>query len=518
MSTKKDNKLKEEIILKAEADLEAFIKVVHPNRVLGGVHLELIAWLTRAEAKTHQLVLLPRDHQKSAIAAYYVAWLITRNPAIRILYVSATSTLAVKQLKFIKDILTSPNYKFYWPEMVNTKDNDREKWTDSEIAVDHPKRKEESIRDATVFTAGLTTTIVGLHCDYAILDDVVVDDNAYTNDGREKVRAQASYLASIAGTEGRQLVVGTRYHPKDLYSDFLSQVVTLYDEDTGEQTDSYSLYEVFEKQVESRGDGTGEFIWPRQQRKDGKWFGFNQQILAQKKAQYFDQTRFRSQYYNDPSDTSSSPIKQEHFQYYQRNAIKQIGSDWYMGDRRLNVFASIDFAYSLSKAADFTCICVIGVDSLNNYYVLDIERFKTNSIKEYFDKILQTYNKWSFKKLRAEITAAQSVIVKDLKENYLRKYNLSFTIEENRPTRNKEERILSILSPKYQNAQIYHYRGGNCSLLEEELVTVKSPHDDIKDALAAVVETAVGPTNRHSGHSFISGTQSHFHKRFGGVA
>jgi hypothetical protein len=159
---------KEAIRLKAESDLLAFIKLVHPHRALGAVHEELISWWTRQEAKSHQLVLLPRDHGKSAMVAYRVAWEITKNPAVRILYISSTSNLATKQLKFIKDILTSQIYRRYWPEMVNEEESAREKWTESEIAVDHPLRKKETVRDPTIFTGGLTTGLTGLHCDIAV--------------------------------------------------------------------------------------------------------------------------------------------------------------------------------------------------------------------------------------------------------------------------------------------------------------------------------------------------------------
>ena len=111
--------------------------------------------------------------------AYRVAWEITRNPAIRVLYISSTSTLAIKQVKFIKDILTSERYRFYWPEMVHPEESKREKWAETEFCVDHPLRKQESIRDATVFIAGLGKSITGLHCDVAVLDDVVVIETAY---------------------------------------------------------------------------------------------------------------------------------------------------------------------------------------------------------------------------------------------------------------------------------------------------------------------------------------------------
>lgn len=497
-------------------DLEVFINLTHPNRVLGDCHKELIRWWTRSDAKTHQLALLPRDHQKSALMAYRVAWEITKNPAIRILYISSTSNLATKQLKFIKDILTSDVYSKYWPNMVNREETRREKWTETEISVDHPLRRQEIVRDPTVFTAGLTTTIVGMHCDIAVLDDVVIDNNAYNQEGRTKVKDQVSYLASIGGTDSRLWAVGTRYHPLDLYNDMLGTTVEIFN-DEGEVITSEELYEIFERQVEDRGDGTGQFLWPRQQRGDGKWYGFNREILAKKKAQYADQTKFRAQYYNNPNDADSSSIDDSMFQKYNRQFLNQQNGFWYYRDKRLNVFASIDFAYSTNKKADFTAIVVVGIDTNQNYYVLDIDRFKSNSISEYFDRILKLFVKWNFKKLRAEVTAAQTVIVKDLKENYIRAHGLSLTIDEYRPNRyggTKEERIESILQHKYHNRQMWHYSGGNCELLEEELRQQKSTHDDIKDALASVVEICVPPSHQSSvRRSFVKEAS---HTRFGG--
>lgn len=520
MSTAKAPSKKELIKERAEADLQYFINLVHPQRVLGSVHKELISWWTREKAKSHQLVLLPRDHQKSALIAYRVAWELTKNPALRVLYISSTSNLATKQLKFIKDILTCDVYRFYWPEMVNEEESRREKWTEGEISLDHPERKREAVRDPSIFTAGLTTNIVGLHCDIAVLDDVVVGDNAYTEEGRSRTRTQASYLASIAGTDSRIWAVGTRYHPRDLYQDYLDMVYEIYN-DEGEVQDSHLLYEVFERQVESNGDGTGQFLWPRQQRYDGRWFGFDQKELSIKRAQYLDRTQFRAQYYNNPNDIESASISPEYFQYYEPSHLGQQMGRWFIKGKRLNVFASIDFASSLAKRADYTCIVVVGVDGNNNYYVLDIDRFKTNKISDYFNRILRMHKKWEFRKLRAEVSVAQEVIVKDLKENYIRPYGLALSIDEYRPTRHmgtKEERVEAILQPRYDNRQVWHYKGGNCQTLEEELVLQRPPHDDIKDCLAACIDVCVPPSGSGVMHSQRgSRYQEYVHPRFGGI-
>lgn len=510
--------LKEHTRAALENNLEMFIRVIHPNRVLGSIHSELCSYLTREEAKSHQLVLLPRDHCKSTIAAYLAAWLITRNPAIRILYISSMSNLAVKQLKFIKDILTSDRYRYYWPDMVKVDEGKREKWTESEISVDHPKRKEEVVRDPTVFTAGLTTSIVGLHCDLAIMDDVVTAQNAWTQDGRDKTLSQYSLLASIEGADARELIVGTRYHPLDMYGTLMDKKVNVYDE-VGELKEEKELYEVFLREVESQGDGSGEYLWPRQQRlSDGKWFGFNRTILEVKRSQYQGNTaQFRAQYYNNPNDIENSPIKAECFQYYDKSFLSHHNGQYFYKNNKLNVFAAIDFAYSTSKAADYSSIVVVGVDAWNNYYILDIDRFKSDRMSDYFQHLLKLHQKWEFRKVKAEVSVAQQVIVTDLKQNYIRPMGLNLAIEDFRPSRaqgNKEERINAILQPRYNNRQVWHYQGGMCQTLEEELVQGNPAHDDIKDALATCVDFCISPSlNRRTADPI-----QYNNIRFGGIS
>ena len=509
----------EEIREAAESDLLTFIKLVAPHRVLGAIHEEIITWWTRENAGDHQLLLMPRDHQKSALVAYRTAWEITRNPATTILYISATSTLAEKQLYFIKNILTSKTYRRYWPEMVNEQEGKREKWTNTEISVDHPLRKTEGVRDSTVFTAGLTTTITGLHFNVAVMDDVVVKENAYTEDGRNKVREQYSLLASIETAGSQEWVVGTRYHPKDLYSNLIEMEEEIYNEE-GDLVGASPVYETLQHEVEDLGDGTGEFLWPRQQRADGKWFGFNIAVLAKKRAKYLDKTQYRAQYYNNPNDPDNMRISLDKFQYYDRKLVKQDMGNWYYKGVKLNVFAAIDFAFSLRKKADSTTIAVVGIDSDNNYYVLDLDRFKTDKISVYFEHLLRMHNHWGFRKLRAEISVAQKVIVRELKEQYIKPHGLVISIDEYNPTRHegsKEERIAAILEPRYDNMQMWHYKGGNCQALEEELIMAHPPHDDIKDALAAAVDVAVAPSMRGF-RSKVKTNNVVYHSRFGGVA
>ena len=300
----------------AEADLLTFIRLVAPHRMLGAVHEDLCSWWCRDDALDNQLVLLPRDHQKSAMIAYRVAWWITKHPETTVLYVSATANLAEKQLKAVKDILLSDIYRFYWPEMVNENEGKRERWAVDEISVDHPKRKAEGVRDATIKAAGITANVTGLHCNVAVLDDVVVPDNAYTQIGRDAVRAFYSQLSSIESTGAKEWAVGTRYHPGDLYKDMMEMSESYYDEEADVDVER-NVYEVFERVVETNG----EYLWPKQRRTDGKTFGFDAKELARKKAKYLDITQFYAQYYNNPNAVETLLIHKISFSYYVRNKI-----------------------------------------------------------------------------------------------------------------------------------------------------------------------------------------------------
>jgi len=496
----------------AEQDLYTFVKLVAPNEVWGACHEELFSWWGRDEAKDNQLVLLPRDHKKSRAVAYRVAWWITKHPDTTILYVSATADLAEKQLSFIKSILTSEKYRFYWPDMVHPEEGKRTRWAVDEISVDHPRRKLENVRDATLKAVGITANTTGLHCNVAVMDDVVVPGNAYTETGRQQVRSFYSQLSSIETTGAKEWVVGTRYHPGDLYKDLMEMVEILYDEETEEETE-LAVYETFERVVET----DGEFLWPKQRRTDGKTFGFDQKELARKKAKYLDITQFYAQYYNNPNNAENRLIDSGKFQYYSREHLQNISGAWYLGDKQLNVFAAMDFAFTISNTSDYTVIMMVGMDEDSNYYVLDIDRFKTNKISTMYDHVQRLYMKWKFRKIRCEVVAAQRLIVQQFKE-HMRSQSIVFTIDEYNPpkTMSKKDRIAAVLEPRYNNNMIWHYKGGNCQTLEEELLLENPEHDDTKDALAACIEICKPPM-KHRRNWERQGNIV-YHSRFGGVS
>ena len=515
----KDTRL-QELRERCTNSLHAFACAVEPHRVWGECHRDLFDFWQESDVNDidNTLALMPRDHQKSHALAVRCAWEIYKNPAITIIYLSATSTLAERQLLDIQNILESRFFRRLSPEMINKDKGKRSMWNTTGIAVDHPDREREGVRDPTVSTCGLTTNTTGWHCIFLAKDDVVVPDNAYTLEGRKKVESGCSQFASILTNGGKECAVGTRYHPKDHYATLKSMTESVRDEED-EIVDERNVYAVHERQVET----DGVFLWPREARRtDGKMFGFNFRELDRKKAKYIDRLQFFAQYYNNPNDIENRAIDRGNFQYYKREHVSMQGGFWYYKSRKLNVYAYMDFAYSLSKRADWTCIVVFGIDWEFNVYVLDIVRFKTLKTATYFSNFKDMLIKWEFSRLRAEVSLAQAVIVQSLKTKAVEE-GIHCKIDDHRPNKSdgaKKERIDAALVPRYEESKIYHYKGGLCTYLEEEILLDNPEHDDISDTLAAGlssehVRKPRRPSREAEQRNAASSVQ--YHSRFGGT-
>jgi phage terminase large subunit-like protein len=499
-------------------DLWVFAQTMNPGYAYGDVHKSIYRWLqvytlynTDAGQTSNKLILLPRAHLKSHIIATWVSWMVTRHPEITILYVSATAELAETQLYAIKGILESGPYQYFFPEYIHPQDGKRDTWNNRKISLDHPERARQGIRDATISTAGLTTNTTGWHADVICGDDLVVPENAYTEEGRDAVRKKASQFTSIRNPGGFTIAAGTRYHPSDIYDTWKGQRYDVYDVE-GNITDVLPTWDIVEYAVEK----DGLFLWPRSKNEEGKSFGFDNNALSRIKSEYVDSVQFYAQYYNNPNDPGSNRIRRDRFQYIEPKQITYSDGDWYVRGKRVNIYAAIDFAYTVRKTSDYTAIVVIGIDCDGYIYVLDIDRFKTDKIVVMFEHIAELHSKWRIRKLRAEVTAAQSIIAEDLKDR-IRQEGMNLSIDEFRPSRkegSKEERMAAVLEPRYENLSVFHVKGGYTNALEEELILARPKNDDIKDALASAIEIAKKPSRAGNAER----TNNITYGRFGGVA
>lgn len=116
-------------------------------------------------------------------------------------------------------------------------------------------------------------------------------------------------------------------------------------------------------------------------------------------------------------------------------------------------------------------------------------------MSEYFKHIVDLHSQWGFKKLRAEVTVAQQVIVNEIKDK-IKMSGLTLPVDEFRPSAkegSKEERVAATLEHLYDDLRVWHREGGWTPQLEEELILARPSHDDIKDSMASAIEISVAP-------------------------
>lgn len=491
---------KEQIRQAAEQDLWFFARLVNDNYAYGDIHEKVFRWISREDAGTRQLILLPRGHLKSHCIATWVAWQITRKPWISVIYLSAGEDLAKDQLYAIKNMITNPVYKRYWPQMINEREGDREHWSAYSINVDHPERKKRGIRDHTLIVKTVKSNFIGLHCDALVFDDVVVPNNAYTEGGRKDVQKALSQCTSILNAGGYIKAVGTRYHPRDAYNDMMEAKYRIWDEMMKDFTHEEDLWEILEYTVEDEGDGTGNFLWPRTYSDvTGDWYGFDLQQLEIIRADYASKgevAQFYAQYYNDPNDQSTNLLDRSVFQYYDPKFLHVTPVGVRYKDKKLNVKAAMDVAWtevnqSGGKDPDYTAIAVVGADEDGYYYVLDLARFRTSNFNVYYDNVISLAQKWNFRKIIVESNAGGKFVAQEI-ERLSREAGGLISVETKSNAgfgaKSKLMRQYAMVNPKYELKAMFHRRDGLTSTLEEELVLERPPHDDLVDALGMALE------------------------------
>ena len=492
-----------------ESSFKDYADWVTPMRYYGDVHYDAMDFMQYGESLC-KLVLIPRDHQKSFMAALYCTWILAKEPWARINYVSWSESLVNAQMTTIEQILTSERFRLLWPEHLNfVKDarknqmvhKPQEGWNKQNFYLDHPSRTERMVRDPSVRATTAKSGNTGMHCDYTIFDDIVTDENWDTQSGKDDCMKCYKSFAKIMSAGGRWVAVGTRYAEDDLYHYMLEIEYQVAGK-------TFKRWSKFQRQVEDSvlRSGTGNYCWPKQQMPNGDWYGFDEEELAIKKADALidgDIGLFYGQYYNDPTDESTHVIKQSDFKYLDPRKLEQVGASWHYDDKKLKLVASADLAWTDSsskdaKRRDFTALAVIGICEEGYIYVLALERFQTDKPEVYYEKIIELYDYWGFKKMYIETNSAGKFVKKFL-EDEIRRNGGRLTIEGKSHTSHqgkKEERINQVLVGRYRNGTIYHTKGGYTKLLEEELKLLKPPHDDLKDTLAIGVAEAVAPLKR----------------------
>ena len=513
-----------------ENDFWAYCRYMLPHYAFGDVHKEVAREMGSEDRRTEApnwLGLIPRDHLKSVMAACYSTWRVAKRPSYTILYITADEDLGRLQMAFMQQIFESDRFTALYPDHFLPEAGRRDKWTSLAINTDHPDRKLLNVRDETIACKTIKSGKTGRHPDEIVYDDLVVPENAYTEVGRREVRAGAAAAVSLAKSNALMTAVGTTYHPKDQYAIWEEAMYDKYD-DEGVAVDSIPLWKVFKRKVETVGDLSGEFLWPRTYSTVTKeWYGWNKQSLAKKRAEYLnngEQAQFYAQYYMEPNDPTSHRLKYDDFQYWDPRHLEEDRSTgvWYYQKRKLNIIATMDTAQTdassrNARKADYTAIAVVAQCTDGFYYILDLDEFQTDKRTVYWEHIIKLWTKWKFKRVHVELEGAGKLVAEGLKD-LNRQHGYSLVVDGAPAPRgiSKHERHASIALPKYEQGIVFHQRAGLHQKLEEQLMLERPPNDDLLDAVTEAMRLLRKPMGRTTSFGPETGTVISAHNKFGG--
>lgn len=430
------------------------------------LHRSIAGFIDEDQHSEYKLLLIPRGFGKTTLftVADSIRSLL-RYPDCCIAIAHAKRETAVKILSDIKGHFEDNDLLKYIGADICFSDPQAEAlvWTQDEITVNRKKR----YRVPSVTAFGVEASAVGLHFDIIKLDDIVFDVNVSTAEQMEKVKEFFKRCRPLLKAMGlRKIhVIGTRWHPDDLYGDLL------------DPTGPYAN-EVHPRILSCFND-QGESIWPE---------GFPTELL-QKEARRMGSYLFSCNYLNSPLPPGTQVFRGEDIQRY-GIIVQDDGSFTPVlpEGRTVNIFTAVDPNTREDTNRDPAVVLTAAITDTGEMYVLDLTRCHptgTELVRMIRDHVIR----WNPEQIFLETVQAQAHFLHWLEVDTLQtgvRYKVKPVIHGGDKT--KFERIIA-LQPVVENHQFYLPQGGKFddAAFEMTMYTGKaSKRDDILDCMADI--------------------------------
>ena len=341
---------------KVHDDFMSFVKHVWPEFIEGSHHKQIAEKFNRiAKGQLKRLIInMPPRHTKSEFSSYLLpAWMIGRNPKLKIIQSTHTTELAVRFGRKAKTLMDAEEYK----QVFNTRLRE-----DSQAA-----GKWETSQGGEYYAAGVGSAITGRGADLLIIDDPHSEQDALNPLAME--RAYEWYTSGPRQRlqpGGTIVLVMTRWNTKDLTGMLLkSQKET--------KSDQWEVIE-FPAIMPS-----GDPVWPEFWKLD-ELEGVKASLSVGK---------WNAQWMQNPTAEEGSIIKREWWNVWDHDYVPTLH----------HVIQSYDTAFLKKETADYSAITTWGVfypteDSGPNLILLDAvkERLEFPELRR---KALEQYSYWN---------------------------------------------------------------------------------------------------------------------------
>jgi len=314
----KNSFVKKEKIEKISNNFMDFVKEMWPEFIEGRHHKEIADKFDQiAKGKIKRLIInMPPRHTKSEFSSFLLpAWMVGRNPKLKIIQSTHTTELAIRFGRKAKTLMDSPEYKKVFETRLREDSQAAGKW--------------ETEQGGEYYAAGVGSAITGRGADLLIIDDPHSEQDAMNPEALE--RAYEWYTSGPRQRlqpGGAIVLVMTRWSTKDLTSKLINSQKNL-------KADKWEVIE-FPAILPSNKP-----VWPEYWKKD-ELEGVKASISIGK---------WNAQWMQNPTAEEGSILKREWWKVWDKPNIPPLQ----------HIIQSYDTAFSKKETADYSAITTWGV-------------------------------------------------------------------------------------------------------------------------------------------------------------
>ena len=302
---------------KAKNDFLSFVKCVWPEFVEGSHHRHIADKFNKlATGEINRLIInMPPRHTKSEFASYLLpAWMVGRDPKLKIIQATHTAELAIRFGRKAKNLIDSENYSKIFKTKLQEDSKAAGRWETSD--------------GGEYYAAGVGGAITGRGADLLIIDDPHSEQDALS-----KVSLERAYEWYTSGPRqrlqpgGKIILVMTRWSLKDLTGVLIAN------------------------QKEAKSDQWHVVEFPAIMDQEPVWPEYWKMDELEKVKAALPIAKWNAQWMQQPTSEEGAILKREWWRTYDAEDIPNLH----------HVIQSYDTAFLKKETADYSAITTWGI-------------------------------------------------------------------------------------------------------------------------------------------------------------
>ena len=432
---------------KAKDDFISFVKCMWPDFIEGSHHRHIADKFNKLATGeiTRLIVNMPPRHTKSEFASFLLpAWMVGREPRLKIIQATHTGELAVRFGRKAKNLIDSEDYGKIFKTRLQEDSKAAGRW--------------ETAQGGEYFAAGVGGAITGRGADLLIIDDPHSEQDALSPTALE-----SAYEWYTSGPRqrlqpgGKIVLVMTRWSNKDLTGKLIQNQKEA-------KADQWHVVEF--PAIMNHGSNKASPVWPEYWKLE-ELEGVKASISVQK---------WNAQYMQNPTSEEGAIIKREWWRRWDHDWIPALK----------HVIQSYDTAFGKKQTSDYSAITTWGVFYLNDdspatLILLDAKKGRYD-FPELKQIAMEQYKYWDPDTIVVEAKASGQPLTDELRKMGIPVVNYSPSKGNDKHTR------VNAVAPLFESGMIYAPNQEFAEEVIEECAAFPfGDHDDLVDSMTQAI-------------------------------